>query len=65
MRGLFLALLSLFSIVSFGQEPAKTWTLQSSVQYALEHNLSIKQSELNARLAKFQLLQSQLAQLQA
>lgn len=63
MRGLFLALLSLFSIVSFGQEPAKTWTLQSSVQYALEHNLSIKQSELNARLAKFQLLQSQLAQL--
>lgn len=37
--------------------------MQSSVQYALEHNISIRQNELNARLAKFQLLQSQLSQL--
>lgn len=39
------------------------WTLQRSVQYALDHNISIKQNELNARLAKLQLKQSQLAQL--
>jgi outer membrane protein len=39
------------------------WSLQRSVAYAVEHNLSIRQSELNARLAKLTLQQSQLAQL--
>lgn len=39
------------------------WTLQGSVQYALEHNISIQQNVLNQRLAKFTLLQSQLSQL--
>lgn len=39
------------------------WTLERCVQYALEHNISIKQNELNARLAKLTLQQSQLAQL--
>jgi len=46
-------------------QPAEkqTWTLQEAVQYALSHNLSIKQSELNKRLSKLQLQQSQLSQL--
>lgn len=39
------------------------WTLQRSVQYALEHNLTIQQNVLNARLAKLTLQQSQLSQL--
>ncbi|MBL7718619.1 MAG: TolC family protein [Flavipsychrobacter sp.] len=39
------------------------WTLERSVQYAVQNNLTIKQSELNARLAKFTLQQSQLQQL--
>src|SRR5690606_24505382 len=39
------------------------WTLQDAVQYALEHNISIKQNELNQRLADLQLKQSQLSQL--
>jgi outer membrane protein len=39
------------------------WTLQRCVQYALDHNITIQQDVLNARLAKFTLLQSQLAQL--
>lgn len=39
------------------------WTLERCVQYALEHNISIKQNELNARLAKLTLQQSQLAQI--
>lgn len=39
------------------------WTLQGAIGYALEHNISIKQNELNERLAKLTLQQSQLAQL--
>src|SRR4029079_2657555 len=39
------------------------WSLQRSVQYAIEHNISIKQSVLNAKLAKYTLVQSQLSQL--
>ncbi|RYZ25626.1 MAG: TolC family protein, partial [Sphingobacteriales bacterium] len=39
------------------------WTLQRTIKYAVENNLDIKQSVLNERLAKLQLLQSQLSQL--
>lgn len=39
------------------------WTLQRSVQYAVENNLDIRQSVLNERLTQLQLLQSQLSQL--
>ncbi len=39
------------------------WSLQSCVQYAVEHNISIQQDVLNKRLAHYTLLQSQLAQL--
>ena len=39
------------------------WTLQACVQYALDHNIQIKQSELNKRLQSLTFQQSQLAQL--
>ncbi len=39
------------------------WTLQHCVQYAIEHNISIKQDSLTARLARNTLLQSRLSQL--
>jgi outer membrane protein len=39
------------------------WSLERSVQYAIEHNISIQQNVLNERLAKLSLQQSQLAQL--
>jgi outer membrane protein len=39
------------------------WTLQRCVQFAIEHNISIQQDVLNKRLAKYTVLQSQLAQL--
>lgn len=39
------------------------WTLQRCVQYAIDHNITIQQDVLNARLAKYTLLQSQLGQL--
>jgi outer membrane protein len=39
------------------------WTLQRAVQYALDHNISIQQNELNRRLEKLTLQQNQLSQL--
>lgn len=39
------------------------WTLQRTVGYALDHNLDIRQSVLNQRLARLELLQSRLSQL--
>ena len=39
------------------------WTLERCVQYALDHNISIKQDSLTARLARYTLQQSQLSQL--
>jgi len=55
----------LFTGRAFSQsdDNSRVWTLQYSVQYALEHNISIKQNELNARLAKLQLQQTRLSQL--
>jgi outer membrane protein len=41
------------------------WPLQRCVQYAIEHNITIKQDSLNARLARHALTQSQLSQIPA
>lgn len=43
--------------------PDNVWTLQHCVQYAIDHNISIKQDSLNARLARYTLKQSELSQL--
>lgn len=67
MRTLVLIVLSmLFVAVSTPKALAQNdnvWTLERAVQYALEHNISIKQSELNRRLAELTFKQSQLSQL--
>lgn len=39
------------------------WTLQESIAYALKHNISIQQNEVNQRLALLTLRQSQYAQI--
>ncbi len=39
------------------------WSLQRCVQYAIDHNISIKQDSLTARLARYTVLQSQLSQI--
>ncbi len=46
-----------------GAQNSGDWTLQRSVQYALEHNITIKQNELNQRLEKLTLQQTRLSQL--
>ena len=39
------------------------WSLQMCVQYAVEHNVTIRQDSLNARMARYTLMQSQYSQL--
>jgi outer membrane protein len=62
-------ILFLICFSAFGNSYAQTadmdnvWSLQRCVQYALDHNISIKQDSLNARLARYTLLQSRLSQL--
>lgn len=41
----------LLFLVGLGQAQNKKWTLKECVEYALEHNISVKQSELDVELA--------------
>lgn len=59
----FLLLLLMFISTSVLAQQDNEWTLQRAVQYALDNNISIKQSELNQRLAKLTLQQSKWGQL--
>jgi outer membrane protein len=68
----FCAMRQIFSVVfmyvflantTAAQAQDDVWTLQRSVQYALEHNISIRQNALNERLAKLTLQQSRLSQI--
>ena len=45
------------------QQNGGAWSLQQCVQYAIDHNISIRQDSLTARMARYSLKQSQLAQL--
>ena len=55
----------LFPLAMEAQQGNNVWSLQRCVQYAIGHNISIKQDSLNARLAKYTEMQSRLAQLPA
>lgn len=46
-----------------GRAQSSDWTLQQCVQYALDHNISIRQNVLNERLSQLRLKQSKLSQL--
>ena len=54
-----LALLTLISINSSAQDQSK-WDLRRCIDYALANNISIKQTDLQARLSKLQLYQSKM-----
>ena len=60
-------LIVIISILFIGKNlfatPNSKWTLQACVQYAIDHNIQIKQSELNKRLQSYTHQQSQFAQL--
>lgn len=53
-------LITSMSTVSHAQEK---WTFEQCVQYALEHNLTLKQSVLDKRMAELTLKQSRLSQI--
>ena len=58
----------LFSTTAYAQQGSgidDVWSLQRCVQFAIDHNISIKQDSLTARLARYTLLQTQLSQLPA
>jgi outer membrane protein len=57
MKHIFFLFLMGFSSALYAQEPAK-WDLKSCVEYAVQHNISVQQADVQARLAK---LQSELA----
>ncbi len=50
-------------MAAIAQASDSLWTLQQSIQYAVDHNLDIRQSELNERLARLLQLQSQLSRI--
>ena len=47
-------------IISFGQEK---WSLERCVQYAMEHNISVRQTDLQAQFSALDLKQSKASQL--
>jgi outer membrane protein len=49
--------------VASGREGDNRWTLQQCIGYAIDHNISIKQDSLNARLARYARQQTLLSQL--
>ncbi|MBS1772149.1 MAG: TolC family protein [Bacteroidetes bacterium] len=62
MRHYLLPFLLILALNSSAQDN-DVWSLQRAVQYALEHNISLQQNELNVRLAKLTYQQSVLGQL--
>jgi outer membrane protein len=51
MKSIFIVLVC-FSLISFQTKAQEVWSLQKCIEYALENNISVKQNELNADLAK-------------
>ncbi len=49
---ILLIVAGLFFIGSFHSEAQQAWTLQECITYALSHNISVKQSELNTESSK-------------
>ncbi|MBS1779989.1 MAG: TolC family protein [Bacteroidetes bacterium] len=62
MRRLLLPVFIFFTAIASAQQN-EVWTLQRAIQYAIDHNLTIQQNVLNARLAKLTMQQSQLSQI--
>lgn len=60
MKSLFIFTLLLFSTRLFAQDK---WNLQECVDYALEHNISIRQSDIQAKIAGINYKQSKLSQI--
>jgi outer membrane protein len=58
MNRFWFFILSLISISTYAQEP-KVWTLEECVNYAVEHNLSVKNSQLSIELQQTEIERAQ------
>ena len=56
---LFFFFISVLTVNAQEPVPAKAWSLEECIDYALKNNIQIRQSELNTELSKADLLQSQ------
>lgn len=63
MRSTLLLLLPCLLLFQAAHAQDDVWSLERCVQFALDHNLDIRQNVLDERLAKLTLKQSQLSQL--
>ena len=62
---LFIAFLSVFSFINIDAlaQQENVWSLQRCIKFAIEHNTSIRQDSLTARLARYTVLESKYAQI--
>ena len=63
MKRIFLALALLAPALAGAQDLSHPWTLQECLEWALDHNLNVKQSELNVAQREIQLNTSKNAYL--
>lgn len=65
MRSIKTVLIILLLPVAAMAQEGSVWSLQRCIRYAIDHNISIKQDSLNARLARYTVEQSRLSQIPA
>ncbi len=53
----------LLACMVFNVNAQQKWSLQQCVQYAMDHNVSIKQTDIQARVAEITLKQNKLSQI--
>jgi outer membrane protein len=63
VKAFFAAFLLQVCVLQAQAQDSQVWSLQKCVQYAVAHNISIQQNELNTRLERLALQQSRLSQL--
>ncbi|HMK27317.1 MAG TPA: TolC family protein [Chitinophagaceae bacterium] len=61
-QGIKLGIALLFFHSSFAQPAIEKWDLRKCVEYALEHNISVRQADLQIRFAELDFKQSKMAQ---
>ncbi|MFY7963895.1 MAG: TolC family protein [Chitinophagaceae bacterium] len=63
MKKTILLVIIIFAIKNINAQSQKIWTLRQCVDYAIKNNISVKQADIQARIAALQLKQAQYYQL--
>ncbi len=59
---MFTLFFCIVAIQSFGQDTTTRWNLRKAVDYAMRNNISVKQADIQARIAALQMQQAKLNQ---